>query len=41
MFDVTKAGSGRRNECGEVVGTMQSWPLSDLASLAMAGGMDR
>jgi hypothetical protein len=29
----------RCDECGEVVGTMNTWPFSDLASLALAGGM--
>src|SRR5262245_29108561 len=28
------------NECGEVVGTMNTWPLADLASLALAREMD-
>jgi hypothetical protein len=30
----------RCDECGEVVGTMNTWPFSDLASLALAGAMD-
>jgi hypothetical protein len=30
----------RCDECGEVVGTIQTWLLSDLASLALAGRMD-
>jgi hypothetical protein len=30
----------RCDECGEAVGTMNTWNLSDLASLALAGGMD-
>src|ERR1043165_9118171 len=30
----------RCNECGEGVGTRTTWPLADLASLALAGEMD-
>jgi hypothetical protein len=30
----------RCNECGDVVGQVESWPLHDLASLALTGGMD-
>ena len=30
----------RCDECGEAVGTMNTWNLRDLASLALAGGMD-
>ena len=46
MPEPAESGAGesktalRCNECGEVVGTMNTWPFSDLASLALAGGMD-